>query len=101
MKSFLAVFAGLVVIAATSHGVDVVLQATGIFPAFGAGMSDWMFALAAAYRTLLGFAGCYVTARLAPRSPQLHALVLGGIGTLISCVGAIATWNHTPDLGPH
>ena len=30
-----------------------------------------------------------------------HALVLGSIGLAVSIVGAVATWNMGPELGPH
>jgi multisubunit Na+/H+ antiporter MnhB subunit len=30
-----------------------------------------------------------------------HALVLGGLGLIVSIVGAIVTWNRQPSLGPH
>jgi hypothetical protein len=40
--------------------------------------------------------GCYVTARLAPSKPLAHALVLGGIGVVLSVLGAIAMWGAGP-----
>jgi hypothetical protein len=43
-------------------------------------------------------AGCYLTAKLAPGNPMKHALILGGIGTVLSAAGAIATANM--NLGP-
>lgn len=99
-RSVRAVLAGLVVIAATSHATDAALQALGIFPAFGTGMSDAQFALAAVYRTLFGIFGCYLTARLAPQRPLFHAMILGGIGTVISSLGVVATLSQGVDLGP-
>jgi hypothetical protein len=38
-------------------------------------------------------AGSYITARLAPNRPMLHALVLGVLGLAVSIVGAAVTWN--------
>jgi hypothetical protein len=32
---------------------------------------------------------------------MLHALVLGSLGFVASIVGAVATWNSVPSLGPH
>jgi hypothetical protein len=78
----------------------MVLHATGVFPPPGRTMSDALFLLATAYRTVYGIAGSYLTARLAPRRPMLHALVGGGIGTAIATLGAILTWNQ-PEFGPH
>ena len=34
--------------------------------------------------------GCYVAARLAPRNPMRHAIILGIIGFILSTAGAIA-----------
>lgn len=100
MRSVRAVITGLAIIAATSHGMDALLQARGIFPAFGDAMSDAQFALAAVYRSMFGIFGCYLTARLAPHRPLFHALILGGIGTVISALGVIATLTQGADLGP-
>lgn len=99
-RSVLAVGGGLVLIAAASHGTDALLRALDVFPAFGEHMSSSMFAAAAVYRTLYGIVGCYLAARLAPRRPQLHALILGGIGTVLSSLGVIAVLQQEADLGP-
>jgi hypothetical protein len=40
-------------------------------------------------------------AGLAPTKPLSHALVLGSLGLVVSTVGAVATWNSVPSLGPH
>src|SRR5262245_33746175 len=99
-RSVWAIVAGLLVIFAVSTAVDVVFHATGVFPGWSARMSDGQFALALGYRTIIAIGGCYLTARLAPRRPLLHALILGGIGVLLSAAGAAATWNR-PEMGPH
>ena len=54
-------------------------------------MSDGLFVLATAYRTVFAIAGCYITARLAPDRPMMHALVLGSVGVVRSTAGAVAT----------
>ena len=64
-------------------------------------MSDALFLLATAYRTLYAVAGTYITARLAPHRPMGHALVGGLVGLALSIVGAVATWNRGPAFGPH
>ena len=97
LRSVGAVFAGFVTIFAVTTAVDVVMHATGIFPPVDAPpMSDALFALALSYRVVIGIAGCWLTARLAPARPMKHALVLGGIGTVVALAGAIAMW----ELGP-
>jgi hypothetical protein len=100
LRSIGALFAGFVAVVILSIGTDMVLHATGVFPPPGRTMSDALFLLATAYRTVYGIAGSYLTARLAPRRPMLHALVGGGIGTAIATLGAILTWNQ-PEFGPH
>jgi FtsH-binding integral membrane protein len=97
LRSAGAVFAGFATIFAVTTAVDVVMHATGIFPPVDAPpMSNALFALALGYRIVIGIAGCWLTARLAPSSPRNHALVLGAIGTVVALAGAIAMW----ELGP-
>src|SRR5574341_38862 len=100
-RSIGAVLAGFVVVVVLSLGTDVVLHATGVFPPWGEAMSDALFLLATAYRTLYAVAGSYVTARLAPHRPMKHALAGGVVGLVLSTVGAVATWDRGPEFGPH
>jgi len=95
-RGALSVLAGLVVIFAVTTATDVVLHTTGVFPPVAERMSDADFGLATAYRILYGVLGCYVAARLAARRPMRHALLLGGIGLLLSTLGAIAMWDCGP-----
>lgn len=101
LKSIGAVLAGVFASAIPAIGTDLVLHQTGIFPAVGQPMSDSLFALATAYRTLYSIAGAYITARLAPNRPMFHALVLGAIGLVVCVVGAAVTWTKGPSFGPH
>lgn len=91
-----AVLAGLVAIVVLSTAADAVLHATGVYPPFPERMSDELFALATAYRIVFGVAGSWLTARLAPARPMRHALVLAGIGTVLSIAGAAAMWSYGP-----
>jgi hypothetical protein len=100
-RSIGAVLAGLLVIVVASTAVDAVLHATGVYPAPGRPMATELWALATTYRIIISVAGCWLTARLAPGRPMRHALVLGGIGVLISTAGTVATWNNGPGFGPH
>ncbi len=93
LRSVGAVAAGLVSIFAVTTAVDAVMHATGVYPPAGAPMSDALLALAFAYRFVIDVAGCALTARLAPRRPMRHALVLGGIGLVLSIAGAVAMWD--------
>jgi len=98
-RSIGAVLAGLLTIVVTHAGTDAILHAVGIYPKAGVTMAAGLFGLALAYRTVFSVLGAYVTARLAPRRPLKHALVLGGIGLLPSLAGVIANLVH-PELGP-
>jgi hypothetical protein len=82
-----------------SLGTDWALHAAGVFPLLGQRMSDALFVLATAYRTVSGVVGSYITAWLAPGRPMGHALMGGLIGVVLSTLGAVVTWNR--DLGPH
>src|SRR4051812_33252367 len=96
-RSIGAVFAGLIVIAVLDNAIDFVMHITGVFPPVGLAMADPLFMLAVAYRTIDGVLGCYIAARLAPRRPMRHALILGGIGVVLSSLGMVATWNGGPE----
>jgi hypothetical protein len=100
-RSIIALLAGFVVVVVLSLGTDVALHATGIFPPWGRRMSDTLFLLATAYRTVYGVAGSYITARLAPYRPMQHALVGGAVGLILSTAGALAIWDRGPAFGPH
>jgi hypothetical protein len=91
---------GFGLVALLSLGTDVVLHATGVFPGWGEPMSDGLFAWATVYRVVHTVLGGLVTARLAPRRPMSHVIVLGAIGTLVAIAGAVATWNAGPAFGP-
>jgi hypothetical protein len=91
-----AVLAGLVVIFAVTTAIDVALHLTHVFPPLGERMADGLFLLATAYRILIGVLGCHVAARLAPARPMAHALVLGGIGVVLSTIGAACMWDAGP-----
>jgi hypothetical protein len=96
LRSIGAVLAGLVAIFVLSTATDVALHAAGVFPPWGVRMGDSLFLLALSYRIVYGVAGCYVSARLAPDRPMLHALALGAVGVVLSTAGAVAMWDAGP-----
>lgn len=100
LRSILAVVAGAVVGIVLSVGTDAVLQETGVFPESGRLMSNGLFVLATAYRTVYGVLGAYLTGRLAPNRPMRHVLILGALGLVANVAGLIAVWNKPPELGP-
>jgi len=91
-----AVVAGFLVIAVLSTATDAVMHVTGIFPPLGQPMSAGLFWLAFGYRVVESILGCYVTARLAPDRPLLHALALGALGIVVSTLGAVVMRGAGP-----
>jgi hypothetical protein len=63
-------------------------------------MSNALFVLATAYRTVYTVAGGYVTAHLAVNKPMGQVWTLGVIGLLAAIAGTVATWNKGPEFGP-
>ena len=99
LRSTLAVIAGFVAIFVLSLGTDQVLHSLGVYPPWGEPMRQTSLnLLALSYRLVYDTFGCYLTARLAPRNPMRHALVLGGIGFALSSLGAVG--GIMQDLGP-
>lgn len=96
LRSIGAVLAGLLAIFILSTATDLGLHAAGVFPPWEVRMGDSLFVLALSYRIVYGVAGCYLTARLAPDRPMLHALVLGAVGVVFSTAGAVAMWDAGP-----
>lgn len=95
-----AVLLGLVFIFVTSLGTDQVLHVLKVYPPWGQPMYDsGLLSLALAYRIVYAVAGCYLTARLAPRRPMRHAMTLGFIGLVLSTLGAIGA-IVAGNLGP-
>jgi hypothetical protein len=94
-----AIVAGFLAVVILSIATDVVLHKAGIYPPLGQRLSDKLSLLATIYRTFYAILGSYITARLAPNRPMLHALVGAAIGMIIGTAGAVVTWNK--DLGPH
>lgn len=100
LRSVWAILAGFLFVLITHLGTDAVMHATGIFPPMFQPMANTLWMLALGYRIAFSIGGSYITARLAPSRPMAHALFGGGIGTLLSLAGLIATWNAGPELGP-
>src|SRR5262245_41215554 len=89
-RSILAVLAGLVFIFVLSLGIDQIFHVLGVYPPWGEAMNETSDnVLALSYRIVINILGCYLTARLAPRNPLRHALILGAIGLVLSTLGAI------------
>ncbi len=96
LKSAWAVLAGLLLNVILSIALDTILKLMGILPWDHLFVSTGLILFVIFYRAVFSLAGCYLTAKLAPRNPMKHAIVLGVIGTVLSAVGAILG----ADLGP-
>ncbi len=91
-RSVAAVFLGFLAVVVLSLGTDQALHMLHVYPPWGQPMYDTgLLLLATAYRTVYAVLGSYIAARLAPRAPMGHALILGVVGLVVSAVGAIAT----------
>jgi hypothetical protein len=82
-----------------SIGTDALMIVKGVFPALGQPITDGPLLIATLYRTVYGVAGCYLAARLAPRRPMAHVMLLGVLGLVVSTLGAVATWGKEPAVG--
>ncbi len=98
-RSIWAVVAGALVAIVLTTAIDYALHLAGLYPAAGEPISDNQGLLASSYRLIIGIGSAWLTARLAPRNPMKHALILGAIGGAVALAGVIATWNR--NLGPH
>jgi hypothetical protein len=97
-KSVWAVVAGALVVIVVTTLVDILLHAAGVYPPLNQPINDALALLASSYRIVIGIASAWLTARLAPKNPMRHALVLGSIGVVLGLVGVVAAWNL--GLGP-
>jgi hypothetical protein len=97
-KSIWAVLAGGLVVVGVTTLVDIALHVAGVFPPLNEPINDALALLASSYRIVISIAGAWLTARLAPKNPMKHAMVLGIIGALLALIGVVATWNL--GLGP-
>jgi hypothetical protein len=98
LKSIGAVLTGLIFIGVSHTATDFVLESTGVLPKGHLNVGTALILFVIGYRAILSLAGCYLTAKLAPTNPMKHSLILGGIGTVLSAAGAIATADM--NLGP-
>jgi len=85
-RSIWAILAGVLVAVVVTTLIDIALHVVGVFPP------------ASSYRIVIGIACAWLTARLAPRDPMRHAMILGGLGAVVALIGVVATWNL--GLGP-
>lgn len=98
IRSIVSIVAGFIFIGSLSFGADALLRSVmpGVFSATGRVESVPVLLLIILYVFVFAVAGCYLTARLAPRNPLKHALILGVLGLIFNVAGTIAMWNSAP-----
>jgi len=93
-RSIGAVLAGFVAVIAVTLATEQLFHVLEVFPPWGEPTIDTgPLLLALSYRILYGIGGSYLVAMLAPRNPMRHAMVMGGIGFVLSIAGGIAMWD--------
>jgi len=97
-QSIVAVVVGALVVIVGTTLMDGVLHVVGVFPPLNQPIDSRLALLATSYRIVIGVAGAWLTARLAPNQPMKHAMILGYVGAVLGLVGVVATWNL--GLGP-
>ncbi len=99
LASAMALLAGFVAVLVLSLATDQVFHMLGVYPPWGEPMrGTGQNLLALSYRMVYAVLGSYIAARLAPSHPMRHAMILGGIGFVLSTLGAIG--GIAADLGP-
>ncbi|RJF93964.1 hypothetical protein [Sphingomonas cavernae] len=98
-RTLLAIGVGLLINFVVALGLDQLFHELDVYPPWGEPMNEpGDNALALSYRVVIAVVSCYVAGRLAPWAPMRHAMILGGIGFVLSSLGAVAAANM--DLGP-
>ena len=92
LRSVAAIVVGFLAVVVLSLGTDEVLHILKVYPPWGDPMPQpGLNALAISYRIVFTIFGSYLAARIAPRNPMRHAMILGLIGTVFGTAGAVAT----------
>lgn len=91
--SILAFLVAIAVTFALSYGTDAILIATNLMESGALPDSVAVVMLIIAYRTAYNVLGAYILAKLAPKRPMLHVMILGTFGVL----GSLSTMFAMPD----
>jgi hypothetical protein len=98
LQSIGAIITGFAVVAVFSFGADFVLHTAGAeyFDENGRSNNPAILSLTLSYVSAFTIVGSYIAARLAPRRPVKHALILGAIILLINGAGTLSLWGTAP-----
>ena len=92
VRSVGAILGAFLFVVVISLVTDEILHLLHFYPPWGEPMYDTtQNFVALAYRLVIGVAGGYVTARLAPYAPMGHVWAGAVLGLVVSTAGAIAT----------
>lgn len=92
LRSVAAIIVGFLAVVVLSLGTDQLLHVLKVYPPWGDPMPQpGLNALALSYRIVFTIFGSYIAARIAPRNPMRHAMILGFIGLVLGTLGAVAT----------
>ena len=86
-RSIGAVLAGIFVGVVLTLATDIVLHVAGVYPPLDQPIGTSQALLATSYRVVIGVAGAWLTARLAPSNPMKHALILGYVASVFLRTG--------------
>jgi hypothetical protein len=97
LKSIGAMLAGIIAGAIPAVAMDSILEKAGIMETdpFDANPTGLIMGVLL-YRLIFNVTGSYVTARLAPKHPMRHAMILGILGLVIGTIGTIVMWDVPP-----
>ena len=92
LRSIGAIVVGFLAVVVLSLGTDEVLHLLNVYPPWSQPMHQpALNALALSYRIIYTIFGSYLAARIAPRNPMRHAMILGFIGLFFGTLGAVTT----------
>ena len=92
LRSVAAIIVGFLAVVVLSLGADQVLHVLKVYPPWGDPMPQpGLNALALSYRIVFTVFGSCLAAKIAPRNPMRHAMILGFIGLAFGTLGAVAT----------
>jgi hypothetical protein len=95
-RSLLAFLVAIAVTFALSYGTDAILVATNLMDGKTLPDSKLIVAVIIAYRTTYNVLGAYILAKLTPKRPMLHGVILGILGI----IGGLSVMFSQPDYGP-
>jgi len=80
---------------------DVIFHVLGVYPPWTEPMWETSDnALALSYRIVYGILGSFIAAKVAPRRPMKHAMIVGIVGFVLSTLGAVGSMMIDPPMGP-